>query len=92
MQRSMRVFHHTFESSGTITFFLDASPHTVLLKNLGDNTIFFSWGKTISQTDYSELPGNSAELYEYDLPRREPLFTTIEATGATHVELRIIDD
>lgn len=90
--RSMRVFHHTFTEAGTKTFNLNAAPHTVLVKNLGNNTIIFSWGQEIDNDAYSELPGNSAEQYEYDLPRRDPLFTTINATGATHVELRIIDD
>lgn len=90
--RSMRVFHHTFAGAGTKTFNLNAAPHSVLVKNMSDNAIKFSWGQDIDNNDYSDLPGNLAELFEYDPPRSEDLYVTIEATGAGKIEIRIIDD
>lgn len=90
--QSMRVFHHTFDSAGTITIPLNAKPHTVLIKNMTLNNITFSWGESINETEYAIIPSYIAELMEYDPIPHEDLYITIQAAGSGVVEARIIDD
>lgn len=88
----MRVYHHNFESAGTKTIFLRERPHSILIKNMTDDTIIFSWGQQIDQTAYSEILTGTAELFEYDLPAKDDLYITVQAHGTGKVEARIIDD
>lgn len=90
--KSMRVYHHNFESAGTKTIFLAEKPHSLLVKNMTSDIIKFSWGKEIDTTAYSELPTLTAELFEYDAIPSEDLYITVQATGTGKIEARIIDD
>ena len=90
--KTMRVYHHNFESAGTKTIFLRERPHSIFIKNMTDDIIVFSWGPQIDQTAYSEMLPKTAELFEYDLPPKDDLYITIEAQGIGKIEARIIDD
>lgn len=90
--QSMRVFHHNFQSAGTKSIALNAKPHSILIKNLTSNDILFSWGTSISETEYVIIPSLIAELVEYDPIPHEDLDITIQATGTGIIEVRIIDD
>lgn len=93
---SIRAWHLTFAgvANTTQTIQYNCRPYKVLVKNMTDSVIIYSWGPEILNPEYVEIPANCAELVEFDLPRTLIDFTqaTVKSSGTGYVEIRVIDD
>lgn len=88
---SMGVYHHNFAASGTYTIELHERPRTIFVKNMTNNTIKLSWGNSISDTDYTQMLKETAELVPYFGTSGNDLNLTIQATGTGDVEIRVVE-
>lgn len=95
-KNSIRAWHLTFAgvSDTTLTVQYNCKPYKVLVKNLTDEEIIYSWGPEILTSEYVKIPSYCAELIEFDLPRTLIDFTqgTVKTSGSGYVEIRVIDD
>lgn len=95
-KNSIRAWHLNFTgvSNDSKTINYNCKPYKVLVKNLTDDDILYSWGPEILNPEYSKIPSNFAELIEFDLPRTliDPTQATVQTSGTGYVEIRIIDD
>lgn len=95
-KNSIRAWHLTFTGvqNATQTVQYNCRPYKVLVKNLTDDKLIYSWGPKILNPEYSEIPSYCAELIEFDLPRTLIDFTqgTVKTDGTGYVEIRVIDD
>lgn len=95
-KNSIRAWHLTFsgvENTGQ-TVQYNCRPYKVLVKNLTDSEVLYSWGPEILNPEYVKIPSYCAELIEFDLPRTLIDFTqgTVKSSGTGYVEVRVIDD
>jgi len=95
-KNSIRAWHLNFTgvSNDSKTIHYNCKPYKVLVKNLTDDDIFYSWGPEILTSEYVKIPSDCAELIEFDLPRTLIDFTqgTVKTSGSGYVEIRVIDD
>lgn len=95
-KNSIRAWHLTFSgvenTSQTVQY--NCRPYKVLVKNLTDSEVLYSWGPEILNPEYVKIPSYCAELIEFDLPRTLIDFTqgTVKSSGTGYVEVRVIDD
>lgn len=95
-KNSIRAWHLTFtgvaNTSQTVQY--NCKPYKVLVKNLTDEEIIYSWGPEILTPEYVKIPAGYAELVEFDLPRTllDPTQGTVKSSGTGYVEIRVIDD
>lgn len=94
--RKLETYHYTFEEgeTQTHTFEIGVKPYALLVKNLTNGNISFSYGTEIDTENdsYSELPKYTAELFGYPYNDDETTITaTVQAEGTGLVELRVVD-
>lgn len=86
------VYHLTFNSSGIQTINFNRDLHSMLVKNLTDDKILFSWGNQIDPLEYVIIPPDMGELIEYCEITHGNINATVQALGTGTVEFRVIDD
>lgn len=95
-KNSIRAWHLTFTgvANATQTVQYNCKPYKVLVKNLTDEEIIYSWGPEILTPEYVKIPAGYGELVEFDLPRTllDPTQATVKSGGTGYVEIRVIDD
>lgn len=93
--KMIQTFHHTFSGAGTYTFNLGVEPSAVLVKNLTEGQIKFSFGDEIDTENdsYVQMLKNTAEIVDYDNWDDIVLKTvTVQAESAGDVEIRLIEN